>query len=103
MAALVNHPGLIDDFGEALVDVNLEPSLDKLRAELHSIFAANPDFDVQVLHSHLNDSGFADIRRIALNRAVLQHGPFARSDAPLETAREGIGRIPSSFRGNDRW
>ena len=97
MAALVNHPGLIDDFGEALVDVNLETNLDKLRAELHVIFAANPDLDVQVLHSHLKESGFADILLHVLDRSVLEHGAFARSDAPLEVARDGVGRILSEF------
>ena len=97
MAALVNHPGLIDEFGEALIDINLEPNLDKLRAELHVVFAANPDLDVQVLHSHLNDSGFADILSHVLDRSVLEYGSFARSDAPLETAHEGVSRIISEF------
>ncbi len=97
MAALVNHPGLIDNFAEALVDVNLEPNLDNLRAELQAIFAANPDLDVQVLHSHLIHSGFADILAHVLDRSVLEYGTFARSDAPLEAAREGVGRILNEF------
>ena len=97
MAALVNHPGLIDDFGEALIDINLETNLDKLRAELHVVVAANPDLDVQVLHSHLNDSGFADIMSHVLDRSVLKYGSFARSNAPLEAAREGVCRILSEF------
>lgn len=97
MAALVNHPTLIDEFGEALIDVSLEPNLDKLRAELHVIFAANPDLDGQVLHSHLNDSGFADILSHVLDRSVLEHGAFARSEAPLEAAREGVGKVLTEF------
>ncbi|MEL0111846.1 MAG: DNA primase [Rickettsiales bacterium] len=97
MAALINHPSLFDEYGESLIDVSLEPNLDKLRGELHVIFAANPDLDVQVLHSHLNDSGFADILSHVLDRRVLEHGAFARSDAPLEAAREGVGRILTEF------
>jgi len=97
MAALINHPSLIDEFGEALIDVSLEPNLDKLRAELHVIFAANPDLDGQVLHSHLYDSGFADILSHVLDRSVFEHGAFARSDAPLEVAREGVGQILTQF------
>ena len=97
MAALVNHPSLIDDFGEALIDINLETNLDKLRAELHVVVAANPDLDVQVLHSHLNESGFADIMSRVLDRSVLDYGSFARFNAPLEAAREGVCRILSEF------
>lgn len=97
MAALINHPSLFDEYGESLIDVSLDPNLDKLRGELHVIFAANPDLDVQVLHSHLNDSGFADILSHVLDRRVLEHGAFARSDAPLEAAREGVGRILTEF------
>ena len=97
LAALINHPSLFDEYGESLIDVSLEPNLDKLRGELHVIFAANPDLDVQVLHSHLNDSGFADILSHVLDRRVLEHGAFARSDASLEAAREGVGRILTEF------
>ena len=97
MAALINHPALIDEFGEAIVDVSLEPNLDKLRGELHVIFAANPDLDGQVLYSHLNEGGFADILSHVLDRSVLEHGAFARSDASLEAAREGVGRILAEF------
>lgn len=97
LAALINHPTLIDEFGESLIDVSLEANLDKLRGELHVIFAANPDLDGQLLYSHLNDSGFADILSHVLDRNVLEHGAFARSDAPLEAAREGVGRILTEF------
>jgi DNA primase len=97
MAALINHPSLIDEFGEALIDVSLEPNLDKLRTELHVIFAANPDLDGQVLHRHLCDSGFADILSHVLDRSVLEHGSFARSDSSLEVAREGVGQILAQF------
>ena len=97
MAALINHPGLIDEFGEALIDINLETNLDKLRTELHVVVAANPDLDVQVLHSHLNGCGFAELLSHVLDRSVLEYGSFARSDAPLEVAHEGVSRIISEF------
>ena len=92
MAALLNHPSLIDEFGEALIEISLDPNLDKLRQELHVIFAANPDLDAEVLHSHLNSSGFADILSHVLDRSVLETCSFARSDTPLDLAREGVAQ-----------
>ncbi len=92
IAALLNHPLLIDEFGEALIEISLDPSLDKLRQELHLIFATNPDLDAEALHSHLSKKGFASILSQVLDRSVLKTCSFARSDTPLEEAREGISR-----------
>ena len=97
LAALINHPALIDEFGEQLIDVSLDANLDKLREELHVIVTANPDLDGQVLHCHLNDSGFADILSHVLDQSVLESCAFTRPDAPLKTAREGVARILVQF------
>ena len=97
LAALINHPALIDEFGEQLIDVSLDANLDKLREELHVIVTANPDLDGQVLHSHLNSSGFADILSHVLDQSVLESCAFTRPDAPLKTAREGVARILVQF------
>jgi hypothetical protein len=50
-----------------------------------------------VLNSHLCNSGFADILSHVLDRSVFEHGAFARSDAPLEVAREGVGQVLTQF------
>jgi len=97
LAALINHPALIDEFGEQLIDVSLDANLDKLREELHVIVAANPDLDGQVLHSHLNSSGFADILSHVLDQSVLESCAFTRPEAPLESAREGVAQILVQF------
>ncbi|PPR64883.1 MAG: DNA primase [Alphaproteobacteria bacterium MarineAlpha4_Bin2] len=93
LATLLNHPSLIDEFGEVVIEIALDPNLDKLRQELHRIFAANPDLDAEGLHSHLIGSGFADILSHVLHRSVLETCSFARSDTPLETAREGVSQV----------
>ena len=97
LAALINHPALIDEFGEQLIDVSLDANLDKLREELHDVVTANPDLDGQVLHSHLNSSGFADILSHVLNQSVLESCAFTRPDVPLEKAREGVAQILVQF------
>ncbi|MEC8164626.1 MAG: toprim domain-containing protein, partial [Pseudomonadota bacterium] len=97
LAALINHPALIDEFGEQLIDVSLDANLDKLRGELHDVVTANPDLDGRVLHSHLNSSGFADILSHVLNQSVLESCAFTRPDAPLEAAREGVAQILVQF------
>ena len=97
ISALINHPSLIDEFGEQLIDVSLDANLDKLREELHDVVTANPDLDGQVLHSHLNSSGFADILSHVLNQSVLESCAFTRPDVPLEQAREGVAQILVQF------
>ena len=97
LAALINHPALIDEFGEQLIDVSLDANLDKLREELHDVATANPDLDGRLLHSHLNSSGFADILSHVLNQSVLESCAFTRPDAPLEAAREGVAQILVQF------
>ena len=46
--------------------------------------------------SDLTSINFSTLSRV-LDRRVLKHGAFARSDAPSEAAREGVGRILSEF------
>ena len=93
MAALVNHPHLIDEFGESLVQFPLEASLDKFRSKIHLMIAENPDLDVELLKLQLSDSGFADSLRSVLDKDVVRHGAFARPGASIEAAREGVKKI----------
>ena len=90
LAALVNHPALIDEFGEAFAGLEFDPDLDKFRQELHHIGASMPDLDAGALHRHLSESEFASVLDGLLETDVLRHGGFARSDASLQDAREGV-------------
>ena len=97
LAALINHPALIDEFGEQLIDVSLDANLDKLRVELHVILASNPDLDGQVLQRHLIGSGFADILAHVLDQKVMESCAFTHPNALLVSAREGVAQILSQF------
>ncbi len=90
LAALVNHPELIEEFAEELVAIELDPDLDKLREALHQWAASRPGLDAGTLCCHLSDSGFGSVLEGLLGTQVLGHARFARSDAAPDAAREGI-------------
>lgn len=76
VAAIVNHPGLMDQLGEAFGTLDLPAGeLDKLRREIIKTWA--PDIDSEALKNHLRASGFGGILDRVLSREVYATAPFA--------------------------
>lgn len=84
LAAIVNHPALMDQVGEAFGTLDLPAGeLDKLRREIIKSWV--PDIDSETLKGHLRASGFGGILDRVLSAAV----PFAGSNRHLDEVAAG--------------
>ena len=98
LATILNHPVLLDDFGERLAQLSLTPELDKLRQEIHHWHANSHGLDAVGLKRHLLGNGFDEQVKILTSEEVLSHAAFAREAAEngdceseaLAPAREGL-------------
>jgi DNA primase len=83
VAAMVNHPGLLDQLGEPFGILDLPPGeLDKLRREILKTWT--PDIDTEALQNHLKGHGFGEILDRVLAPEVYTAAPFARPGKSLE-------------------
>ncbi len=91
LAAVLNHPGLLDEFAERLASINLsQPKLDKLREEILLVYADRSGLDSGRLERQLREQGFAEELDVLLGPDVYVHAAFARPDAPFEDAEIGF-------------
>ena len=98
IALLLNHPFLLNEVAEDLVDLHqLPPDLDKLCHEILRLHALNQDLDATTLKLHLIEGGFAKTVQGVLSPQVLTHAGFARVDADAEAARLGWLHIRDQF------
>ena len=92
LAAMVNHPWLVADFGEEVGTLRVGSGvLDKVRQEI--IKAWIPDLDSADLERHLSEHGYADILTRILCREVYELAPFARRGADAEAVRRGWAHL----------
>lgn len=85
LAALINHPLLIEDFFEALDRFRFDGDLDKIRRELQKVSASGATLDVEVVKTHFSDLGADALLTAVLNRQVYQ---LARQAGPEATDAE---------------
>ena len=91
LAALLNHPVLLDRFAEEIAEVALAaPELDKLRQEILMVYAERSDLDSEALGRHLTQRELAPFVDTVCAAEVYVHGAFARADASLEAAMSGF-------------
>ena len=94
LAALINHPGLIDELGEAVGALSFaDPFLDKLRQQIIEIALDDPGLDSDGLISHLTRLGLSDACKGLLSGDTLGHAAFARRNASLVQARAGLTEL----------
>ena len=94
LAALVNHPGLIDELGEIVGALSFaDPFLDKLRQQIIEIALADSGLDTDGLISHLTRLGLSDACNGLLGGETLGHAAFARRSASLVQARAGLTEL----------
>lgn len=91
MAALVNHPELLDTFAEDIAKIDVvDPALDNLRREILKLHAIDGDLDSNSIQNHLKKMGGCDVIQSVLSSEVLIHAGFARKEAPAEEVRTGF-------------
>ena len=94
LAAFINHPGLIEDFGEALGYLDfLDPFLDKLRLDILDITSIAQGLEVRDIQDHLSQRGYDKEVGGILNSSVLRHAAFARSNASEALAKSGVREL----------
>ena len=94
LAALINHPGLIDELGEVVGALSFDdPFLDKLRQQIIEIALADSGLDSDGLISHLTRLGMSDACNEILGGETLGHAAFARRSATLSMARTGVTEL----------
>ena len=100
LAAMVNHPPLLDDFAEALGSHPLPPAeLDDLRQEL--IKTAGAGLDSETLQSHLKQRGYEGVLGKVLSREVYEAVPFAHPKRPLAEVRAEWLKVWNLLRQRD--
>ena len=96
LAAFINHPGLVEDFGEALGYLDfVDPFLDKLRLDILDITSMEQGLEVSEIQNHLIQRGYDKEVGGILNSRVLRHAAFARSNASETLAKSGVRELLS--------
>ncbi|MEI8395833.1 MAG: DNA primase [Rhodospirillaceae bacterium] len=94
LAALINHPALIDEYGERLVELEIaDPLLSELRRALIRLWGEHHAFEPATLRTRLEAEGFAELFEQLFCRSVLETYYFIRSDAEPESVRAGLAEI----------
>ncbi|MEZ5648112.1 MAG: DNA primase [Alphaproteobacteria bacterium] len=92
LATLINHPSLIDEYGERLVHLSFR---DRSHATLcrEMLNASAEALDRERLVRHLTATEFARVLENILSDAVYAHAAFARPEAELAFARAGCDDV----------
>ena len=99
---ILNHPGLIDEFGEMLgYTVLSDQNLDKLRQEILDIAGRDPDLDSAGLMTRLAERGHSHISGLLSSGNDLKAVAFANPSAPYEKARTGLVELLSNVRESE--
>ncbi|WP_259782137.1 DNA primase [Aestuariispira ectoiniformans] len=85
LAALINHPGVIDQFFETLDRIHFDADLDKICRELQKISSSGETLDVEVVTTHFSSRGDDALLRSVLSRQVYD---LARQAGPQSTDAE---------------
>jgi DNA primase len=93
IATAVNHPRLLEEFGDALGGLRFtDDDLERLRQALLEAVAENPDLDAAALKCHLRERGYDRLLDELWQDANVR-ASFARPDASLAVACEGWRQI----------
>jgi DNA primase len=94
LALLINHPFLLDEHGEDVVNARFpDPELDRLLHEILRIHVLMPDLDGGTLKFHLTENGFGGVVKRVLSPQVLNHVAAAQPQADPEIVREAWSEL----------
>lgn len=99
LAAIINHPALIDMVEEDLGSLRLpEPRLDSLRQAVLTYLCENHGCEAVVMIKELQNQGFSSEIRGLLSESVYTHAKFARPQTAFEDVQEGWNQALDVFR-----
>jgi DNA primase len=99
---LLNHPDLLEEFGETIGMIELfDRNLERLRGEILRVWQQNSALDSSLLRLHLRATGVAETLAVLEGPEVRLHAEFARAGAPREGARRGLIGLLAPFRQRD--
>ncbi len=103
LAAMVNNPGLYEEFAESLAQVEFDSDLDKFRQGIHDVLSSAPDLDSEGLQRHLSDTVYLRILKSLLSKDVLVHAsrPGTPIDEVRTTIQELLARMQGSIQGRE--
>ena len=98
LAALVNHPELLDAFTEEIAKINVsDPELDNLRQEILKLHALGEELDSNILKNQLNKKGGRDVLQSILSPEVTIHAGFVREEASSEEVESGFFELLTRY------
>lgn len=93
MATLMNHPILLSEIEEELGQMHFSsPQLDQYRQKILLIHTETP-LDESSLQPHLFERGWQETINNIMQPSTYSLAPFARPDASLDEAREGLKAV----------
>ena len=99
LAALINHWGLMEEFGETLGTLDFfDPDLDKLRQEILLLYGSTPDLDSSAVNNQLREEGFAAQLQSIMAPDAIAHAGFARGETEIAAVRLGIAEMVDGLR-----
>jgi DNA primase len=102
LLTLINHPDLLDEFGEMLGMIELsDRGLERLRGEILRVWQQNSALDSSLFRLHLRETGVTETLAVLEGPEVRFHAEFARAGAPREGARRGLIGLLAPFRQRD--
>lgn len=93
LATLANHPGLIEEFDEALDRFAFDADLDKVRRGLQKLAASGEPLDSTAVRDHFTQVGDESALRLVGDARLYQLARQARPEAPLAEARAALDHI----------
>ncbi len=93
LATLVTHPLLFNEFTDEINALELDGDLDNLRGELQNLCAEDVDVDADRVRLQLSQGNREQLLAGVLDPQVLLLAPFAREDASIDEAREGLQHV----------
>ncbi len=93
LAALLNHPQLVGEFGEFVATLELPEELDSLRHEILMISGSGEELDATGIRTQLERTGYGGVVHSLLRSTVYQHAPYARADSDVVVVRQRLEHI----------
>ena len=93
VSCFLEHPSLLDDFGEDLLSVSLDPDLDKLLRELQNLFSSGANLDAETVNHHFDSGGGGALVRTLRDPKILQAIRPGRHSDQAEGARQTVEDI----------
>ena len=94
VAAIINHPALVDEHAEMLAMVKIsDPAQARLFRNAMAACGDDPEIDSERLKNQIIERGNGEALEALLEADIFVHAAFARVDAELDDARAGFSEV----------